>query len=179
MALDKATGKELWKTRRESAAKKNFSFSTPLLIEVHGQKQVISPGSEAVCAYDPASGREIWRVRYNGYSVVPRPVYGHGLVFISTGFDHPEVMAVRPDGRGDVTQTHVAWTASRGAPNTPSLLLVGDELYLVSDAEKCELPRSENRQGTLAGTSRRRIVWHRRCSPMAGFTSRTNKVLES
>ena len=134
VALDKATGKVLWKTTRESDAKKKFSFSTPLLIDVQGQKQVISPGSQVVCAYDPATGREIWRVRHDGYSVIPRPVYGHGLLFIATGFDHPTVMAIRPDGRGDVTETHVVWTVSRGAPNTPSLLLVGDELYLVSDA---------------------------------------------
>jgi outer membrane protein assembly factor BamB len=134
VALDKATGKVLWKTRRESDAKKKFSFSTPLLIDVQGQKQVISPGSQVVCAYDPATGREIWRVRYDGYSVIPRPVYGHGLLFIATGFDHPTVMAIRPTGLGDVTETHVVWTVSRGAPNTPSLLLVGDELYLVSDA---------------------------------------------
>ncbi|MEO8426717.1 MAG: PQQ-binding-like beta-propeller repeat protein [Verrucomicrobiota bacterium] len=133
VALDKATGKVLWKTRRESDAKKKFSFSTPLLIDVEGQKQVISPGSGVVCAYDPATGREIWRVRYDGYSVVPRPVYGHGLVFFSTGFDHPSVMAIRPNGLGDVTETHVVWTVSRGAPNTPSPLLVGEELYLVSD----------------------------------------------
>jgi len=133
VALDKATGKVLWKTRRESDAKKKFSFSTPLLIDVQGQKQVISPGSQVFCAYDPATGREIWRVRHDGYSVVPRPVYGHGLVFVSTGFDHPAVMAIRPDGLGDVTETHVVWTVSRGAPNTPSPLLVGDELYLVSD----------------------------------------------
>ena len=134
VAVDKATGKVLWKTKRESDAKKKFSFSTPLLIDVQGQKQVISPGSQVVCAYDPATGREIWRVRHDGYSVVPRPIYGHGLVFLSTGFDHPTVMAIRPDGLSDVTETHVVWTVSRGAPNTPSLLLVGDELYLVSDA---------------------------------------------
>lgn len=134
VALDKDSGKQLWKTKRETDAKKKFSFSTPLVIEVNGQKQVISPGSGAVCAYDPRTGRELWRARYGeGYSVVPRPVFGHGLVFLSSGFDKPVVMAIRPDGRGDVTETHVAWTLTKGAPNTPSLLLAGDELYMVSD----------------------------------------------
>ena len=134
VALDKRTGKMLWKTARETDATKKFSFSTPLVVTVKGRKQVISPGSNAVCAYDPKTGEEIWRVRYDGYSVIPRPVSGHGLVYISTGFDRPVVMAIRPDGQGDVTDTHVAWTVRRGAPNTPSLLLAGDELYLVADS---------------------------------------------
>ena len=134
VALDKNTGKVRWKTARETASKKKFSFSTPLLITTDGQSQVISPGSGVVCAYDPKNGREIWRVRYgDGYSVIPRPVFGHGLVFISTGYDSPMVMAIRPGGKGDVTDSHVAWTLKRGAPNTPSLLLVGEELYMVSD----------------------------------------------
>jgi outer membrane protein assembly factor BamB len=64
---------------------------------------------------------------------VPRPVFGHGLVFIATGFQEPTMIAVRPDGTGDVTRTHVAWTVRRGAPHTPSPLLVGDDLYVVSD----------------------------------------------
>jgi outer membrane protein assembly factor BamB len=134
VALDKNTGKQLWKTKRETAAKKKFSFSTPLVIEVKGKPQAVSAGSGAVCAYDPKSGEELWRVRYGeGYSVVPRPVFGHGLIFLSSGFDKPVVMAVRPDGQGDVTDTHVAWTLAKGGPNTPSLLLVDDELYMVSD----------------------------------------------
>jgi outer membrane protein assembly factor BamB len=132
-ALDKANGKVRWKTDREGEAAKTFSFSTPLLIEVSGQPQIISPGSSVVCAYEPATGKEIWRVRYEGYSVIPRPVFGHGLVFLSTGFEVPTLLAVRPDGRGDVTDTHVAWRLRKGAPHTPSPLLVGDELYLVSD----------------------------------------------
>jgi outer membrane protein assembly factor BamB len=133
IALDVKTGKVEWRTDRKTDAVKKFSFSTPLLIDVNGQKQVVSPGSDVVCSYDPADGREIWRVRYEGYSVVPRPVYGHGLVFVCTGYDSPGLIAVRPDGKGDVTETHVAWRTRRNAPLTPSPLLVGDELYLVSD----------------------------------------------
>jgi outer membrane protein assembly factor BamB len=80
------------------------------------------------------TGREIWRVSYGeGFSNVPRPVFGHGLVYIATGFQEPALMAVRADGSGDVTRTHVAWTLTRGAPYTPSPLLVGDELYYLSD----------------------------------------------
>jgi outer membrane protein assembly factor BamB len=134
-ALNKKTGQLLWKTARSFAAKKKFSFSTPLLIQANGQSQVVSPSSGAVYAYDPKDGRELWRVRHpEGYSVVPRPVFGHGLLFISTAFDSPEVMAIRPDGQGDITDTHVAWTLAKGAPKTPSMLLVDKELYFVSDA---------------------------------------------
>lgn len=133
IALDATDGSTHWKAPRSSDAVKKFSFSTPLVIQVDGRDQVISPGSNCVVAYDPGSGEEIWRVNYEGYSVVPRPVYGHGMVYISTSFDSPQVMAIRPDGKGDVTDTHIVWTAKRGAPNTPSLLLVDDYLFMVSD----------------------------------------------
>jgi outer membrane protein assembly factor BamB len=133
VALDCQSGKLLWQTDRKCTYYKKFSFSTPLVIEVKGRKQVVSAGSGAVCAYDPATGREIWRVRYDGYSVVPRPVFGHGLVYVSSAFERATLLAIRPDGQGDVTETHVAWTIGKGAPHNPSPLLVGDELYLVSD----------------------------------------------
>ncbi|MBN8247223.1 MAG: PQQ-binding-like beta-propeller repeat protein [Verrucomicrobia bacterium] len=135
-ALDAGTGAVRWKTARVTPAKKKFSFSTPLLITNGVRTEIISPGSGAVCAYDPKDGRELWRVLYGeGYSVVPRPVFGHGLLFLGSGYDRPVVYAVRPAGAsGDATDTAVAWTTARGAPNTPSLLLDGDELYWVSDA---------------------------------------------
>ena len=134
-ALNKADGKVLWKTPRSIGAKKKFSFSTPLAVGVNGQTQVVSSTSGGVIAYDPRNGKEIWKVRYpEGYSVVPRPVFGHGLLFVSSAFDRPVLYAIRPDGQGDLTQTHVAWSINKGAPNTPSPLLVGDEIYFVSDS---------------------------------------------
>jgi outer membrane protein assembly factor BamB len=133
VALDTANGKVLWKTNRKSEAFKKFSFSTPLLITVNGKQQIISPASDAVMAYDPATGKEIWRAKYEGYSVIPRPVFGHGMVFLSTGYDYPQLLAIRADGSGDVTESHIVWTLKKAAPHTPSPLLVGDELYLVSD----------------------------------------------
>jgi outer membrane protein assembly factor BamB len=134
-ALDKNTGEVLWKTPRNSDASRKFSFSTPLAIEVQGKTQVVSSASGTVMAYDPGTGKEIWRVRYpEGYSVVPRPVYGHGLVYLSSAFDRPVVYAIDPKGTGDITETAIKWTINKGAPNTPSPLLVGDELYFVSDS---------------------------------------------
>jgi len=134
-ALHAATGELAWKTPRNTTVKQNFSFATPLVITVAGRTQIIAPGSGAVTALDPADGRELWRVRYGGgYSVVPRPVFAQGLLFVATGFMRADLLAIRPDGAGDVTDTHVAWRTTKGAPLTPSVVAVGEELYGVSDA---------------------------------------------
>ena len=132
VALDKSTGDVRWKTsRRQPWAQ---AYSTPLVIRVGERDQVVSVGAYRAAAYDPESGKEIWRVSYrDGFSNVPRPVYGHGLVYITTGFQQPSLLAVRADGLGDVTRTHIAWTLQRAAPLTPSPLLVDNELYIVSD----------------------------------------------
>ncbi|HEY2837900.1 MAG TPA: PQQ-binding-like beta-propeller repeat protein [Pirellulales bacterium] len=129
VAFDTLTGHIKWRTPREG----RMAYSTPLVIHVDDADQVVSPGGDSVASYDPASGAEIWRFRYDGYSVVPRPVFGHGLVYVSSGYDSPTLYAIRPDGKKDVTETGAAWTLRRGAPHNPSPLLIGDELYLVSD----------------------------------------------
>jgi outer membrane protein assembly factor BamB len=133
-ALDRDSGKVVWQKDRNLKAPKGFSFSTPLVITVKGRNQVVSPASSGVVSYDPKTGQEIWRVTYgDGYSVVPRPVFGHGFVFVCTGFNTPSLLAIRPDGTGDVTATHVAWTLRRNVSHNPSPLLVGNELYVISD----------------------------------------------
>jgi outer membrane protein assembly factor BamB len=132
IALEKQTGKTRWKTSRRQPS--DQAYTTPLVIRVGDRDEVVSVGAFRAAAYEPESGKEIWRVGYgDGFSNVPRPVYGHGLVYIATGFQQPTLIAVRPDGTGDVTRTHVAWTLRRAAPLTPSPLLVGDELYIVND----------------------------------------------
>ena len=135
VALNAADGRERWRTPRNTLAKKTFSFCTPLAIELEGRTQVVLPGSGFVAAYAPEDGRELWRVGYGeGYSVIPRPVFAHGLLFLGTGYDRPSLFAVRPRGAtGDATETAVAWQTVKGAPHTPSTLCVGDELYFVSD----------------------------------------------
>lgn len=133
VALDKRTGKVQWKTSRRYPFAQ--AYTTPLAIRVGERDQIVSVGAFRTTAYDPANGKEIWRVAYgDGFSNVPRPVFGHGLVYIATGFQQAALLAVRPDGTGDVTKSHVAWRLSRAAPHTPSPLLVGDALYIVSDA---------------------------------------------
>src|SRR5262245_57154609 len=132
VALDKRTGKQRWRTWRRQPW--DQAYSTPLLIRVAERDELVSVGAYRAAAYDPSTGKEIWRVNYaDGFSNVPRPVFGHGLVYIATGFQEPSLLAVRADGAGDVTKTHIAWTLRRGAPLTPSPLLVGDELYVVND----------------------------------------------
>lgn len=130
VALDKATGDEVWRSPREG----KMAYCTPLLTEVDGVPQVIAPGGEWVIAYEPRTGKEIWKFRWpKGYSVVPRPVVGHGLTFVSSSYDTAVFYAIRLGGEGDITETHEAWQLTRGAPHNPSALLVGDEIYLVSD----------------------------------------------
>ncbi|MGB2712707.1 MAG: PQQ-binding-like beta-propeller repeat protein [Vicinamibacterales bacterium] len=133
VALDKHSGKVRWKTWRRQPWSQ--AYTTPLVIRHGEQDQLVSVGASYAAAYEPQSGKEIWRVSYaDGFSNVPRPVAGHGLVYIMTGFQQPSLLAIRPSGTGDVTQSHVAWSLNRGVSLTPSPLLVGDELYMVSDA---------------------------------------------
>jgi outer membrane protein assembly factor BamB len=130
VALDKLTGKVKWKKSREGYQ----AYSTPLVVSLPGGDQVISPGAFRAVAYEPRSGKELWQVRYGeGFSNVPRPVYGDGLVFICTGFQQASMLAVRLDGKGDVTNSKVEWKLDRGVPLTSSPLLVGNELYMVTD----------------------------------------------
>jgi outer membrane protein assembly factor BamB len=129
-ALEKDTGEVRWLSPRAGA----MAYSTPLLIEVDGEPQLVSPCGERVIAYDPGEGREIWSYRYpGGYSVVVRPVFGQGLVFVSSGYDTAVLHAIRPEGGGDVTETHRAWKLERGAPLNPSPVLIGSDLYVLSD----------------------------------------------
>ena len=132
VAVDARTGEERWRSTRPDPVSQ--AYSTPLVIRVDDREQIFNVSAFRASGHDPESGREIWQVRYpNGFSNVPRPIYGHGLVYLSTGFQAPTLLAVRADGEGDVTRSHVAWRLRRGAPLTPSPILVGDELYMVTD----------------------------------------------
>ncbi|MCX7401062.1 MAG: PQQ-binding-like beta-propeller repeat protein [Planctomycetales bacterium] len=141
VALDKNTGEIRWKKKREHigedrlTGKSNvpMSYTTPLLTEINGTIQLLSSGADSIVSYNPRNGEEYWWFRYDGYSNVPRPVVGKGLVFISSGYDQPEFYAVKVDGTGDVTESHLGWNMKKAAPLNPSPLLVGDELYLISD----------------------------------------------
>ncbi len=142
-ALDKQTGSIRWKQPRRhiSAERLNgelqvpMAYCTPLVISVDGQDQLISLGSDAVVAYEPANGNELWWFRFSGYSNVSRPVFGDGRLYFSTGFGEPTLHAIRIGGSGDVTESNEAWSTARSGvvPLDVSPLLVGDELYTISD----------------------------------------------
>ncbi len=134
MALDKDTGAVRWKVPRLVPGKMKFTFGAPLAIEAEGRRQIIVVGASAVTSLDPADGREIWRVRYARDSAGPQPVFAHGLLFVSAGYLRTDLFAIRPDGAGDVTDTHVVWRISKGAPLTPALVPVGGDLFAVNDA---------------------------------------------
>ena len=130
VGLDVATGKERWRNARDG----QHSYATPLVIEVEGQKQVICPGGNGIIAYHPESGEELWSYQTKGYSVVPRPVFGHGLVFVCTGYDEPELVAIRPPAKGPLSDSHVEWKSTQAVPLNPTPILLGNQLYTISDS---------------------------------------------
>lgn len=134
MALDQRTGLPRWKVPRLVPGKMKFTLGAPLAIAAGGRRQIVVVGAGAVTAHDPADGREIWRVRVARDSAGPQPLFAHGLLFVSAGYLRTDLLAIRPDGNGDVTNTHVVWRVSKGAPLTPALVAVGDELFGVNDA---------------------------------------------
>lgn len=139
-ALNKDTGEEVWRTPRpemeaETGDRKK-SYSTPIFIKDGlGREQLICMSSQWLVSLAPETGIEIWRVRHGtGFSVVPRPVYGEGIVYVCTGYGKPQLWAVRVDGEGDVTETHVVWKEIKRIPAKPSPLLVGADLFVTDDA---------------------------------------------
>jgi outer membrane protein assembly factor BamB len=146
VALDTKTGKTVWKTDRtaewndldatgkprdEGDLRK--AYTTPLVVEVNGSPQMISVGAMAAYSYDPLTGRELWKIHHGGFSGATRPIFGHGMAFLATGSGQSQFLAVRPDGRGDVTDTQVVWRTVRGVPRLPSPVLLDDLLFTLSD----------------------------------------------
>jgi hypothetical protein len=147
-ALDKNTGDTVWRTdrttewddydengniKREGDFRK--AYSTPILVTEGGATQVVSAGSSAAYGYDVKSGRELWKVRYPGFTASTRPVFGDGKAYVTSGRGGGELWAVKVDGRGDVTDSHVTWKVSDRAvvPQEPSPLLVDGLLYAMSN----------------------------------------------
>lgn len=130
VALDKRTGKEVWKTPR----KIQVSWSTPLLVRTANRAELIASGTEAVISYDPATGKELWRHKGVESNAIPSPVANNEMVFLVAGFPQKIAMAIRLGGSGDLTGTaNVPWKYEKGTAYVPSPILYGDYLYLTTD----------------------------------------------
>ncbi|HLA09963.1 MAG TPA: PQQ-binding-like beta-propeller repeat protein [Pyrinomonadaceae bacterium] len=130
VALDKRTGKELWRMGRDESS----SWSTPLAIEHDGKKQIIVSATNKVRSYDPANGRVLWECGGLGVNVIPVPVYHNGHVLAMSGFRNPRLMAIKLGKEGDLTDSDaVSWSHTRGLAYTPSPLLFDNTLYVVTD----------------------------------------------
>ena len=131
IGLDSRTGANRWKADRPEAW---LSWSTPQLAPAGDgdRHEFIVCGSEKIDAFDPLSGSKLWTVRGMRRECIPTPVLGHGLIYAVSGPKGP-TLAIKPGGRGDVTDSHVVWSNARGSPFVPSAILVGDYYYLVED----------------------------------------------
>lgn len=128
VALDKKTGKEVWRTPR----KVQVSWATPVIVKTAKRAELITSGTETVVAYDPATGKELWRHKGVESNAIPSPVANNEMVFISAGFPAKVAMAINLGGSGDLADT-VAWKYAKGTAYVPSPILYGEYLYLTSD----------------------------------------------
>jgi outer membrane protein assembly factor BamB len=127
VALDKATGAEVWRKERDETS----SWSTPLIVEHAGRRQAIIAASKRTRSYDTETGELIWEAAGLTGNVIPMPVTGHGMVYVMSGFRGFSIQAIKLSSRGDVTDTaSIAWSVRRSAPYVPSPVLSGDRLYM-------------------------------------------------
>ncbi|MFT7679574.1 MAG: outer membrane protein assembly factor BamB [Planctomycetota bacterium] len=138
LALDLVSGKTLWSTTRSAALADltpdfRKAYHTPIVIEVEGEQQLLSSGAQATYGYDPADGKELWRVRFAGFSMASRTSVYKDRIIVNTGFMRPELWCVRLGGTGDVSASHVLWRNTRGAPTMASNVIVEGRLFQVSD----------------------------------------------
>ena len=129
LALDKNTGKERWRGKREMS---RLAHATPAVMRVNGKDQIISPAGDVIQGFDPADGKLIWTVTSSGEPCVPSPCIGDGLVYSTPSRTDP-ILAVRPDGQGDCTATHIVWEQKRNSPMMASFLYVKPCLYTCTD----------------------------------------------
>ena len=137
-ALNKRTGETVWKKDRDvdfgttdGDAKK--SYSTPTLIEADGRSMLISPFASTTIAYNPRTGEPIWQVRHGGMNAAARPLYGNGLVYINSADGPNPLLAVRPEGTGDITKD-IIWKTNKSVPKRSSQLLIDDLLFMMNDS---------------------------------------------
>ena len=141
-ALNKNTGKPAWKTTRSRSfagvdPDLRKAYNTPIVVNNEGRDQLFSIGAHRVYSYDVFSGKELWFCDMPGFSCVAQPVFAEGMLYISTGFSKAELWAIRTDGAGDVTKTHIAWKFKKGVPCRLTPVIVGEgsakRIYMASD----------------------------------------------
>lgn len=128
IAMDSATGNTVWETPRPVPS----SWCTPIVIQWQGQEQIVTGGDPWAIAYQSHDGKEIWRVKCLGQDVAASPVFADGIVYV--GNANAQFTAIRPDGQGDVTQTHVLWVGEDGLPDTSSPLATKDYVLLLTSS---------------------------------------------
>lgn len=138
-ALDKATGETVWRKDREinylsTDGDLRKAFCTPLVIDAAGRQQLISTCANGALSYDPRTGDMLWRVQFENHSAAARPLFDGNFVYINTGFSKAELWAVRPDGQGEVTGSHVVWKRSKSVGAQPSSLLLDGLIYVIHDS---------------------------------------------
>lgn len=137
-ALDKKTGKTVWRTDRTIDYKTTNGdlkkgFATPTVIEIGGKPQLISPASIGSQAFDPFTGVELWKIYHGGMNNAPRPILFKDTVIFGSGEGGWKMFAIKPDGKGDVSNSHVAWKYPKAAPSRSSPLILGDLLFMVNE----------------------------------------------
>jgi hypothetical protein len=130
VALDNTDGHKVWQTRREN---KTRSYSTPIIREIDGRTQMILSGNKCVASYDPRSGERHWIIDGPTEQFVASMVYNGRLLFLTAGFPDLHMLAIRPDGRGNVTNSHIVWRTTKGASYVPSPIAAGDYFLVVAD----------------------------------------------
>ncbi len=130
VALDREDGRVRWRIDREN---KTRSYVTPIIREIDGRTQMILSGSKSVASYDPGTGNRHWVIDGPTEQFVASMVYDGKLLFLTAGYPEHHILAIRPDGSGNVTDTHIAWRTNRGAAYVPSPIVVGKHFLVVSD----------------------------------------------
>ncbi|HET6880184.1 MAG TPA: PQQ-binding-like beta-propeller repeat protein [Pirellulales bacterium] len=130
VALDRATGKTLWKVPREN---KTRSYCTPIIRQIDGRWQMILSGSKCVASYDPRDGSRHWIIDGPTEQFVASMVYNGKLLFLTAGFPEHHILAIKPDGEGNVTDSHIVWRTTENCSYVPSPIVVGDYFLVVSD----------------------------------------------
>jgi len=130
LALDKSTGKERWKVDR---GKGRISHSTPLVVRGPGGDELIINSSERIDAYNPQNGDLLWYAGSQRQTPIPTPVFHEGVIYLVRGYRNSDFLAIKPGGRGDVSETHVLWRAATGASYVPSILYYDGLLYVTNE----------------------------------------------